>query len=125
MHATPQVLTTPGGIGHVGIVVDNTPTTRRNGTLGAEGGHASVTIRHAYGNVALALSTKAPNVFAGISGGLVPSAAVESGGRVPSAAVSVEGSSAEDANDEDQDRRRMQADGAQCAHGAPPFYTLC
>ena len=66
---TYDVATANGGIGHVGIVIDNTPTTATHGTLGS--GNASVTIEHSYGNVALALSTKAPSVFAGISGGLL------------------------------------------------------
>ena len=62
-----QVVTASPGIGHVGIVVDNQPTRAPHGIVGD--GNASVTIRHAYGNVALALSAKAPSVFAGISGG--------------------------------------------------------
>ena len=62
-----DVSTSPGGIGHVGIVVDNTPTRSPTGMLGK--GNASVTITHMDGNVALALSTKAPSVFAGISNG--------------------------------------------------------
>ena len=65
------------GIGHVGIVVDNTPTNEATGTLGKPEGNASVAITHADGNVALALSTKAPSVFAGISGGLIHSSASE------------------------------------------------
>lgn len=64
-----DVTTAPGGIGHVGIVIDNTPTRATQGTLGS--GNATVTIDHAYGNLALALSTKAPSVFAGISSGLL------------------------------------------------------
>ena len=56
------------GIGHEGIVVDNTPTTARSGTVGD--GNATLRVYHTDGNVALALSTKAPSVFAGITGGL-------------------------------------------------------
>ena len=51
----------------MGIVVDNPPTRSPTGMLGK--GNASVTITHMDGNVALALSTKAPSVFAGISNG--------------------------------------------------------
>ena len=72
-----DVVTAPGGFGHVGIVVDNAPTHDVHGILGA--GNASVTIDHAYGNVALALSSKAPSAFAGISGGLIHVSAQEYG----------------------------------------------
>lgn len=63
------MLTAPGGIGHVGIVIDNTPTHALHGSLGR--GNASLLMQHGYGNLALALSTRAPSVFAGISGGLL------------------------------------------------------
>jgi hypothetical protein len=55
-----------GGIGHVGVVIDDTPTTQRHGVLGDGTGNASVTISNAYGNVALALSTRAANVLAAL-----------------------------------------------------------
>ena len=65
------MVTTAPGIGHVGIVIDDAPTAAATGAVGA--GNASVRIQHAYGNVALALSTKAPSAFASIAGGLLPS----------------------------------------------------
>ena len=68
-----DVITAPDGIGHVGIVVDSTPTSERSGSI--NDGMSNVTISHDYGNVALALSTKAPSVFAGISSGLDPKTA--------------------------------------------------
>ena len=61
-----EVVTESGGIGHTGIVIDNEMSTASSGTIGT--GNASVRLFHSYGDVALALSTKAPSVFEGITG---------------------------------------------------------
>ena len=47
------------------IVIDNNPSVELSGRLGL--GNASVTVHHSYGNLALALTTTAPSIFAGIT----------------------------------------------------------
>jgi len=64
-----EVVTAPGGIGHVGIVIDNQVTSTTAGHVGKEG-NASVFLKHNYGDLSLAMSTKAPSVFDGITGSL-------------------------------------------------------
>jgi len=81
LNGTYHVSTAEGGIGHVGIVIDDTPTNKRKGRLGKGG--ASVRIQNYYGNVALSLSTKAPSIFDAITGGLTsghPSASLSATG---------------------------------------------
>ena len=67
-----EVVTAAGGIGHVGIVIDNEITRTASGHVGAEG-NASVYLYHDYGDVSLAMSTKAPSVFSAITGSLTAS----------------------------------------------------
>ena len=99
--------------------MDNTPTNQAAGTLGKPEGNASVAITHADGNVALALSTKAPSVFAGISGGLIHSSASE--GEVSSAPTCAKAAAAEEEEDGAADGAMVSASGlaADAALPAP------
>ena len=65
LNGTYSVSSEAGGIGHASIVIDNKPSQDVSGRLGT--GNASVTLEHSYGDLALALSTKAPSIFAGIT----------------------------------------------------------
>ena len=62
INGTYAARTEPGGIGHVGIVIDDAPTGATEGTLGT--GNASVVATHSYGHLSLSLSSKAPSAFA-------------------------------------------------------------
>ena len=62
-----QVETAEGGIGHVGVCINNEITHAAAGHVGQEG-NASVYIYHNYGDVSLFMSSSSPSVFDGITG---------------------------------------------------------
>ena len=69
------------GIGTVGIVIDDAPALAREGRLGT--GNASVHVEHNYGNLALAMSSKAPSAFADLLEGGGGGAVYSMGSREP------------------------------------------